>query len=74
MGYEINISDYYGKHTMATHTRSASCINDVKELLKRLVIAFPPADGYSFSVAYVQTTGEDITHKFSAILGKSNKQ
>lgn len=60
MHYEINVAKN-GKHVFATHERSLSTLRQTAEVMSRLELAFPEAEGYSISVSEICTIGKAIS-------------
>jgi len=60
MHYEINVAKN-GKHVFATHERSLSTLKQTAEVVSRLELAFPEAEGYSISVSEISTIGMAIS-------------
>lgn len=59
MSFEINVAKR-GKHVFATHERSLSTLKQTAEVVSRLEIAFPEAEGYTISVTYWERVGETV--------------
>ncbi len=59
MSYEINVSKR-GKHVFATHERSLSTLSQAAEVVKRLEIAFPEAEGYLITVSRWEKVGRTV--------------
>jgi HKD family nuclease len=60
MHYEINVAKN-GKHVFATHERSLSTLEQTSEVVSRLELAFPKAEGYAISVSEICTIGKAIS-------------
>ena len=71
MGASINISQN-GKHVFATSERSFSHhetrSEKFKDTLRRLRVAFPKEEGYSFEVTNWEKQGLSLTNEFLDIL------
>lgn len=59
MSFEINVAKR-GKHVFATHERSLSSLRQTAEVVSRLELAFPEAEGYTISVTYWERVGESV--------------
>lgn len=59
MYYEINVS-LHGKHFFATHERSISTEDKLKEVLKEFIRAFPSSLGYEISATKVEQRIERV--------------
>jgi len=53
---EINVS-HFGKHFFATHPRSGTDLNKIKEVLCEIRKKFPPREGYEVTATYWQASG-----------------
>ena len=62
MSYEINVAKD-GKHLFATHERSLSSLRQTAEVVSRLEISFPEAEGYSITVSEICTIGKQISEE-----------
>lgn len=59
MHYEINIS-LKGKHFFATHKRSITNTNQLKEIYNILKLKFPENEGYKITITQVDICGKFI--------------
>ena len=57
--YEINIS-YKSVHFFATHERSITSEEKLKNVLKTFMEKFPESEGYGISVSYWEKIGKYV--------------
>lgn len=60
MNYEINVAKN-GTHYFATDERSLTTERAARDMYRHFLELFPESEGYSITVRYWQTTGQDIT-------------